>query len=306
MSIRRLNKTGLLTIGILLCVLSFSTVFSCKKDSATRGKKTVTGYQETDYQPTDTDTSEIVSGDVETVRYQYHWLDSEGIPPVAIVIDDFGQISGSLLQGFMELDEEITFAVLPDLPQTSFSAKQANIHGHEVILHIPMQASDKSQNPGKTYIKAGQDKDEIRDIMNGFLEQVPQAIGANNHMGSGATADYDVMLSVMKVIDKNRMFFLDSKTTPNSKAVNAAREYNVDFAARDIFLDVPDVSPATLNQKLKELEKFRGRVEPIIIISHCHNQAKLDAMRTFTAQLKGMGIKLIPLSDAVNKFKLPG
>jgi len=168
-----------------------------------------------------------------------------------------------------------------------------------------MQAQDTKQNPGKLYIKVNQAKDDIKDIINDFLDQMPQAIGANNHMGSGTTADYNTILNVMEVLKKKGLFFLDSRTSAESKVANAAKELNVDYSARDIFLDVPDVSSSTINQKLKDLEKYRGRAEPVIIISHCHNQAKLTAMRSFISHLKGMGINLIPLSDAVRKFQTP-
>jgi len=290
---------------IIILVIGFGFLISCKQDSASK-LKTKPGKES----PTPDEYKEPVetapqSDDRPTLKYTYRFIDSTDIPPVSIVIDDFGQIGGDLLQGYAELDESITFAVLPDLPNTEKTAKLANIYGHEVILHIPMQAQDTSQNPGKTFIKTGMDKSQVKDIIKGFLQQVPQAVGANNHMGSGVTSDYNTIYYVMDFLDSKGLFFLDSKTTTHSKVAAAAKELRADYAARDIFLDVPDVSNATMNAKLKELEKYKGRVEPVIIISHCHNQAKLVAMRSFITQLKAMGIRLIPLSDAVNKFVIP-
>lgn len=288
------------TLTLMLIIFSIT---SCKAGKKVLKKITVAPKTAPQYTETDTLIDEPAA--TKTLKYEYQWLDSKDIPPIAIVIDDFGQIGGDLLQEFAELDSDITFAVLPDLPNTQKTAKLANIYGHEVILHIPMQAVDKNQNPGKTYIKTGMDKNDIKDIVNNFLDQVPQAIGANNHMGSGVTADYKTVHSVMEILDSKKLFFLDSRTSVHSKVVNAASDLRADYCARDIFLDVPDVSNATLNKKLQSLDKYRGRKEPVIIISHCHNQAKLEAMRSFVSNLKGMGIKLIPLSDAVNKFKLP-
>jgi len=299
---KRNSAYFVLLYALMLLIISVS-ITSCKAGKKVFKKITVAPRTEPQY--TETDTLIEKPAAIKTLKYEYQWLDSKDIPPVAIVIDDFGQIGGDLLQGFAELDSDITFAVLPDLPNTEKTAKLANIYGHEVILHIPMQAEDKNQNPGKTYIKTGMDKVDIKDIINGFLDQVPQAIGANNHMGSGVTADFSTIGSVVEILKKKRLFFLDSKTSSRSKVVNAASDLRADYCARDIFLDVPDVSNTTLNSKLQSLDKYRGRKEPVIIISHCHNQAKLVAMRSFVSNLKGMGIKLIPLSDAVNKFKLP-
>jgi len=302
----KVTKSLLTLIILTLTLVSLLVLTSCKTKT-----KTDTQYQEDeqqDVQPQDhkqpvKDSTQSDEGSV--TKYTYQWLDSKNMPPVSIVIDDFGQVGGTILQGFAELDDNITFAILPDLPNTSKTAKLANVYGHEVILHIPMEALDAKQNPGKFFIKAGQDKAETKDMINKWLDQIPQAIGANNHMGSRTTSDYKTIYSVMDILNKKGLFFLDSKTNAQSKVVTAAADLKTDYAARDIFLDVPDVSNATLNAKLKELQKFRGRVEPVIIISHCHNQAKLDAMRSFVSQLKGMGIQLVPLSDAVKKFNLP-
>ncbi len=296
-------KTVLQILSVSAILILLISITSCKR-------KTDSQYQENQQQEIPEENVVPSQDSVKTEessvsKYTYQYIDSKDIPPVAIVIDDFGQIGGNLLQGFAELDDNVTFAILPDLTNTQKTAQLANVYGHEVILHIPMEALDKKQNPGKVFIKAGQDKTEISRIINGFLKQVPQAIGANNHMGSGATSDYNTIFTVLDVLNKKGLFFLDSKTSGKSKVINAASDLKTDYAARDIFLDVPDVSNATLNAKLKELEKYRGRVEPIIIISHCHNKAKLEAMRSFVSQLNGMGIKLIPLSDAVKKFNLP-
>jgi len=296
-------RTILLFEICVISVLLMLSVVGCKSKSETPAPEEQQQESPQEHKQPSSDSTQ--TDETAVVKYTYQWLDSKDIPPVSIVIDDFGQISGSLLQGFAELDDNITFAILPDLANSAKTAKLANVYGHEVILHIPMEALDAKQNPGKVFIKSGQDKAELKEIINGWLEQVPQAIGANNHMGSRTTSDYKTIYAVMDILNRKGLFFLDSKTNSKSKVVNAASELKSDYSARDIFLDVPDVSNATLNAKLKELEKFRGRVEPIIIISHCHNQAKLDAMRSFVSQLKGMGINLIPLSDAVNKFKLP-
>jgi polysaccharide deacetylase 2 family uncharacterized protein YibQ len=291
----------LLIITISLCLIV--SVSACKGKADSQYQEEQPQEKIKEHQKPSSDSTQTTETAV--VKYSYQWMDSKDIPPVAIVIDDFGQIGGNLLQGFAELDDNITFAILPDLPNSAKTAKLANIYGHEVILHVPMEALDSSQNPGKIFVKSGQDKAELKEIINGWLEQIPQAIGANNHMGSKTTSDYKAIYAVMDILNKKGLFFLDSKTNSQSKVVNAASALKADYAARDIFLDVPDVSNATLNAKLKDLEKYRGRVEPVIIISHCHNQAKLDAMRSFVNQLKGMGIRLIPLSDAVKKFNLP-
>ena len=74
-------------------------------------------------------------------QFKYSWTDSDDIPPVIVIVDDFGYSGGSLLQGFAELPREIVFAILPDLPFTARSAQIAAETGRDAIIHVPMEAA---------------------------------------------------------------------------------------------------------------------------------------------------------------------
>lgn len=240
----------------------------------------------------------------ELKAYQYSWSESDDMPPLVIVIDDFGQISGQLLEDFSALPKEIAFAILPDLPNTQAAARLANKTGHEVLIHIPMQPVG-SDNPGKRYIKKGMESAEVADLLQEFYAQMPNAIAANNHMGSAATADYPVMQAVLGELHELGLFFLDSATTNKSAVPSAASALGLKTAKRDIFLDVPDNSDATLISKIQSLGKFKGRNEPVVIITHCHTRDKLVALNKFIAQVSEMGIKLIPPSKLYKKLSPP-
>lgn len=83
------------------------------------------------------------------------------------------------------------------------------------------------------------------------MKELPYCIGANNHMGSLATADKQVMTTVLEVLKRHSMFFIDSFTTSSSVAFQTAQEMLIPSIRRDIFLDAPDHSDATLNKKWK-------------------------------------------------------
>ncbi len=79
--------------------------------------------------------------------------------------------------------------------------------------------------------------EEIRSRVNKAIDDVPFAIGLNNHMGSKATADPRVMRIVMDVCRERGLFYLDSRTTPKSVAGAFAREKGVPFLDNKLFLD---------------------------------------------------------------------
>jgi polysaccharide deacetylase 2 family uncharacterized protein YibQ len=233
--------------------------------------------------------------------YQYTWSENDNLPPMVIVIDDFGQTGGELLQDFAKLPSQIAFAILPDLPQTRTTAQLADKTGHEVLIHIPMQAENSSISPGKRYLKSGMESSNISELLGEFYLQMPNAIAANNHMGSATTADYNTMFAVLSELREMGLFFLDSATTAKSAVPSAAKKLGINTAKRDIFLDVPDVSDATLISKIQSLGKFKGRNEPIVVITHCHNRNKLVALQKFIAQITDMGIELIPPSKLMKQ-----
>jgi len=250
--------------------------------------------------------SGIASRDTTTLKnFTYTWTDSKDIPPVIIVVDDFGMADGSLLQGFAELPSEVVFAVLPDLPKTQRSAQIASQYGHEVLIHAPMQPVSTKENPGKRYIKSGDDDATVISMLDSFHSQIPNAIGVNNHMGSAATADKSLMSVVLRHLNSKGMIFMDSMTSGSSVGYKMAHTLGYPSIRRDMFLDVPDNSDATLASKISELGRFKGRSQPIVIITHCHNQAKLTALRTFIAQIQAMGVKLTSFSRAYAAATLP-
>jgi len=237
--------------------------------------------------------------------YKYTWSKTDAMPPVVIIIDDFGQNAGQLLDDFSALPEEIAFSILPDLPYTQTAARLAGRTNHETLIHIPMQALDHKANPGKRYLQTGMDKYAISDLLQDFYAQIPNAVAANNHMGSEVTADLSTMISILEELDNLGLYFLDSATTNKSAAFTAAKNLGLKIGKRDIFLDVPDNSDATIINKIEGLAKYKGRNEPVVIITHCHNREKLNALQKFLTQIDNMGIELISVSKLFRKLGYP-
>lgn len=238
-------------------------------------------------------------------KFEYNWSDASGIPEIVIIVDDFGN-STALLDDYAQLPSEVVFAVLPDLSATTRAGQVASQYGHEVMIHFPMLASPTS-NPGKRYIKPSSTREEIAELATAFKTQLPMATAANNHMGSSVTSSRAAMEEVYKALHARGLFFVDSFTTGTSVAASVAKTLGYPPLRRDIFLDVSDRpnehkanSDESLAFKINYLSKFKGRREPVVVITHCHNKEKLAALQKFITQIKGMGLKLTTLSRARN------
>ncbi|MDD3102649.1 MAG: divergent polysaccharide deacetylase family protein [Candidatus Cloacimonetes bacterium] len=284
---------------LIFPLLIMLTLFACKgKPEAETPSPQLQTYQESpetpEPEPEPTKLTALQS-------YEYNWSQSDDMPDVVIIIDDFGNSAGQLLEDFADLPSEYVFAVLPDLAHTQAAANLATRKGHEVIIHIPMEAENSKVSPGKKYISKDMAEDDIKAILDDFARQMPMAIAANNHMGSATTASLKTMNKVLSHLSKKDLFFIDSATTSKSAVYTAAQQQGVFTARRDIFLDVPDISEQSLAKKIQDLGKYKGRKEPVIIITHCHNREKLEGLQKFITQIEAMGIRIVSLRDAFSK-----
>src|SRR5690606_11338471 len=148
-----------------------------------------------------------------------------GQPPLlAIVIDDV-TTGAAGLEEMLALPYPLTFAVLPDRPDAGALAKRVSALGHEVILHLPMDAGqvDPQWYVGRPI--SGQQSDaEIQRLVAEWLTAVPEARGMNNHMGTVATQDECVVRAVLEVARRHGKYVLDSLTTENTVMPRAAAE----------------------------------------------------------------------------------
>ena len=291
---------------LILCVLFSLLLFSCPKKTEREIPEKKIEPEQIEKTGEKTEDKSVSTPDMTAIEsYKYTWSKTDAMPPVVIIIDDFGQNAGQLLDDFSALPEEIAFSILPDLPYTQTAARLAGRTNHETLIHIPMQALDHKANPGKRYLQTGMDKYAISDLLQDFYAQIPNAVAANNHMGSEVTADLSTMISILEELDNLGLYFLDSATTNKSAAFTAAKNLGLKIGKRDIFLDVPDNSDATIINKIEGLAKYKGRNEPVVIITHCHNREKLNALQKFLTQIDNMGIELISVSKLFRKLGYP-
>jgi polysaccharide deacetylase 2 family uncharacterized protein YibQ len=224
---------------------------------------------------------------------------------MSIIIDDFGNIDGNLLKGFAKTNPAVCFAIMPNTPKAVETMQLATQTGHESIIHIPMEPINyPRENPGDKAIFIQLSAGEIVRRTEHYIKQLPDCIGVNNHMGSLATADETTMQIVMQTLRKNNLSFVDSRTTNGSVAYKIAQKNLVPAIKRDIFLDEPDLSAATMDKKLSDINNLSLAKPYVVAIMHCHTAAHLNYLNQFIARAKSNGFKLEPISR-LGSYKLP-
>ena len=219
-------------------------------------------------------------------------------PKMVLVIDDVGYHLPLLQEASEKLPTEITFAVLPHLPASVESAEILHRKGFPVILHAPMEPRSGSRvGPGQGALLVGMPAVEVGFLLDQDLASVPFAEGANNHMGSRATADPDLMREVMAFLRSKGLYFLDSRTTTTSVAYRAAREAGVPAAEKALFLDDED-RPESIERYFDLLVERARSDGQAVGIGHLrpHTVAVLAEQIPLW---KSRGIVFVPLREVV-------
>jgi polysaccharide deacetylase 2 family uncharacterized protein YibQ len=208
---------------------------------------------------------------------------------LAILLDDGGQ-SMELVSRAAALPSEVGIAILPFLPYSVETAAEVHDARHEVWLHLPMEAVG-GESPGPGALMVGMSADELRTAVDVAINNLPHVVGVNNHMGSKATANLRVMTWVMQELSAMGLAFIDSRTTVDTVAEEAARAQGVPAGRRHIFLD-NDRNAAAVRRQLDEAV-YRARMEgEIIAVGHL-NEVTVDVLAKDLPGLKKRGADLV-------------
>lgn len=193
------------------------------------------------------------------------------IPParsgatLAFVFDDGGQ-NLSDLQHYLNLPFPVDVAVLPQLQHSVESARRVRSSGrHELLLHQPMQAINLSVNPGPGAISPSMTTTDIDAVVRKNLAEIGPVSGLNNHEGSLITESKIKIGKVIEICQKQGIFFLDSRTSANTAAPQAALELGAKIWERDVFLDNTQNRADILEQIQRGLQVANNKGYAILI-----------------------------------------
>jgi polysaccharide deacetylase 2 family uncharacterized protein YibQ len=218
-------------------------------------------------------------------------------PRAAIVIDDLGQRISHLEQ-LAALEIPLTIAVIPGLPATDATVREASRLGIEMILHQPMEPREEGgKDPGAAVLLATMTAEEVRGRLRESLAAVPGAVGVNNHMGSRFTEEPAGLAALMVELRERGLFWLDSRTTAATRGAEIAHGAGVPAIERDVFLDAKVSAAFTRSQLRRLLETARARGSAVGI-GHPHPET-IAALRELRGELLGSGVALVPLSALV-------
>ena len=247
--------------------------------------------------PAPTQPAEKPSGDVPPwQQFALAAVPDKGLPRIVIVIDDLG-IDKKRTRQVIDIKSPLTLSFLTYATALKQQTRAARANGHELLVHIPMEPSNATLDPGPNVLIKGLAPEELLKRLRWGLSQFDSYIGINNHMGSKFTSNPEGMTVVLAELKRRGLMFLDSVTTGKSVGHLLATRLGLPFAERNVFLDNQD-DVAAVRERLKALESVAKRHGYAVAIGH-PKSATIEALRGWLPTLAERGFQIVPLSAVV-------
>ena len=216
------------------------------------------------------------------------------LPRVALVIDDLGGEEHTS-RDLLNMDASLTFSILPFTPRAKKIARKAHEKGREVILHLPMEPHGYPRaNPGKGVLLYDMNEERLLGQLASDIGAVPHATGVSNHMGSRLMEDPGKIRIILSELKRRGLFFLDSRTTPQTMGFRVARSLGMKAAERTLFLDHSQ-EEKEIREKIEELIHVSLSTGKAIGIGHPH-PSTIKSLKEMLPKIQEQGIEIVPLS----------
>ncbi len=219
-------------------------------------------------------------------------------PLIAIIIDDLGYQWKNGLRS-IQLEGDYTLAILPFSPYARQMAQKAAQQGKEVMLHAPMEPISAHTWHEHQGLHNKMNQVEFEHMLSRMLEEVPDAKGINNHMGSALTQNKEIMGWLMEEVSARGLYFVDSRTTPLTKAYSAAQDSQVPSLKRDIFIDNIR-TPEAIERQFNKLLKVAHKQGSAIAICHPYPET-IAFLERADLKIKQSNSRLVSISDLLSR-----
>jgi uncharacterized protein len=227
-------------------------------------------------------------------RYAVAAPPTGGRPMIAVVIDDMG-LDRRRSERILQLPGPLTISFMTYADDLARQSEEARAHGHELMLHVPMEPLGEGIDPGPDALLDALPPQEIRKRVVDDLGRLSGYVGINNHMGSKFTGYAAGMQIVMEELHRRGLLFIDSLTSEHSVGLALAQRNGVPTAGRNVFLDNDPAAVGSQLAKLEELARKRGNA---IAIGHPRD-ATITALAAWLPTLAKKGFVLAPVTAVV-------
>jgi len=217
---------------------------------------------------------------------------------MAIILDDWGTNYGLVKQA-IDIHRPVTLSILPHLKYSKKIAQEAHQNGLGVMLHLPMEPKlAREKMEPHTILTTTPDTEVIRTL-DEAVAGIPYAEGVNNHTGSKATCDRRIMRLVLSRLKERGLFFVDSFVTAETVGPLVARELDIYFTKRNVFIDNENNRDA-IKKELRDATQIALKKGEVVVIGH-DRRMTLAAIKEEVPEIEKRGVRLVFVRELVKK-----
>ncbi|WP_083265628.1 divergent polysaccharide deacetylase family protein [Pseudomonas sp. 1D4] len=216
---------------------------------------------------------------------------SQPRPRLALIIDDLGQ-TPERDRRVLALPATVALAIIPETPHATDLARRAHDARRTVMLHLPM---DPAGGPFAWHPDLPEA--ELARRLDAAFAAVPYSQGVNNHMGSRMTAQPEAMAWLMRRLQADHRFFVDSRTSAATVAAAEAQKAGLASLSRDVFLD-DDQHPEAIARQFEAALSLARKQGTAVMIGHPH-PATLALLERELPRLAERGFELVSVPQMI-------
>lgn len=225
---------------------------------------------------------------------------SSAIPArsIAIIIDDIG-FDLDIVDELARIPVPLAFAVLPGTPHAAAAARRLHGEGKVLLLHLPMEPhAPPGGGSGQGVLTSDMDESAIHGTLSGHMAAVPFISGVNNHMGSRFMEDETRLSLVLSELKARGLFFVDSRTTADSRGRETAGAVGIRFAERDLFIDHAPGYAAAMESLAEPFRYRNGSGAPVLMIGH-PRRPTVQAIKDTLPRWEARGWTVVPVTECL-------
>ncbi|MBE7036820.1 MAG: divergent polysaccharide deacetylase family protein, partial [Ruminococcaceae bacterium] len=159
---------------------------------------------------------------------------------------------------------------------------------------------DNPRHLGPRPITTGLSREDIQTWMEDALREMPEAVGVNIHMGTLSSTKEQIIGPVFDMLEKKKMYFLDSKTSSKSVCRQVAETKAVDFYENRVFLEHERKTKEYVKKRLRKAMDIALSEGECIAIGHVGNEGGMitvEAIRELLPEFEERNVALVFLSE---------
>lgn len=218
-------------------------------------------------------------------------------PRVAVVVGGLGFGKALTDAVLKRLPADVSLAFAPQAPEIVADVATARAKGHEVLLEIPMESSDRPTTSTGLHTLAVEENKKNAWRIQWLLSRAGGYAGLINTFGDEFLATKDEAQFIMQEAAKRGLFFVEAGASEASLANEAARMMGAPFARA---VSVIDKAPSreAIDAELAALEAAAKKRGIAIGVAGALPNT-VDRIATWIEGLEAKGIALVPVSALV-------